>query len=255
MGAVIRAVIVDDEPPARRRIRALLAGELDVEVIAECRDGHEAFTVIAAAQPDLVFLDVQMPEVDGLAVARGIGRKAGGELPLVVFTTAHSQFAVPAFDVDAADYLLKPFDPDRFRAAVARVRERLGEIRRRGADLPEPVAPASGTYLDRVPVRIGARICLVPVEEIDYCEVEANYVRIHAGGHSYLVRETLAGMEAKLDPVRFLRIHRSLIVQTARVESLEPLFHGDYLVRLRSGARLTSGRTYRARLHQALHLG
>jgi two-component system, LytTR family, response regulator len=251
---LIRAVIVDDEPPARRRIRALLAGELDVEVIAECRDGREALTVIAAAQPDLVFLDVQMPEVDGLAVARGVGRNAGGELPLVVFTTAHSQFAVPAFDVDAVDYLLKPFDPDRFRAAVARARERLGEIRR-GADLPAPAVPAPGTYLDRLPVRMGTRICLVPVEEIEYCEAEANYVRVHTGGQSYLVRETLAGMEAKLDPARFLRIHRSLVVQVARVESLEPLFHGDYLVRLRSGARLTSGRTYRARLHQALHLG
>jgi two-component system, LytTR family, response regulator len=250
---MIRAVIVDDEPPARRRIRALLADEPDVEVIAECRDGREALTVIGAARPDLVFLDVQMPEVDGLAVARDVGRKAGGELPLVVFTTAHSQFAVPAFDVDAVDYLLKPFDPGRFRAAVARVRERLGEIRR-GPDLPGPVAPASGTYLERVPVRVGARIRLVPVEEIEYCEAEANYVRIHAGGQSYLVRETLAGMEARLDPTRFLRIHRSLIVQVARVESLEPLFHGDYLVRLRSGARLTSGRTYRARLHQALQL-
>jgi two-component system, LytTR family, response regulator len=250
---MIRAVIVDDEPPARRRVRALLAGEQDVEVIAECRDGSEALTVIAAAQPDLVFLDVQMPEVDGLAVAR-VGRKAGGELPLVVFTTAHSEFAVPAFDVDAVDYLLKPFDPDRFRAAVARARERLGQIRQ-AASLPGTATSTPASYLERVAVRIGARIRLVPVEEIDYCEAEANYVRIHTGAQSYLVRETLAGIEAKLDPARFLRIHRSLIVQVARVESLEPLFHGDYLVRLRSGARLTSGRTYRARLHQALHLG
>jgi two-component system LytT family response regulator len=250
---MIRAVIVDDEPPARRRIRALLANEQDVEVIAECRDGREALTVIPAAQPDLVFLDVQMPETDGLAVARALGRKAGGELPLFVFTTAHSQFAIPAFDVDALDYLLKPFDPDRFRAAVARARESLGVIRR-GADLPSPAPAISGTYVDRVPVRMGTRIRLVPVEDIDYCEAEANYVRLHAGGQSYLVRETLAGMEAKLDPARFLRIHRSLIVQVARVESLEPLFHGDYVVKLRSGARLTSGRTYRARLHQALHL-
>jgi two-component system LytT family response regulator len=250
---MIRAVIVDDEPPARRRVRALLAGEPDVEVIAECRDGREARTVIEEAQPDLVFLDMQMPEVDGLAVARGIGRKAGGEPPLVVVTTAHSQFAVSAFDVDAVDYLLKPFDPDRFRAAVARARERLVAIRR-GGDPPAPAAPAPGSWLDRLPVRIGAKIRLVPVEEIDYCEAEANYVRVYTGGQSYLVRETLAGMEAKLDPARFLRIHRSLIVQVARVESLEPLFHGDYLVRLRSGARLTSGRTYRARLHQALRL-
>jgi two-component system LytT family response regulator len=253
MGAVIRTVIVDDEPPARRRVRALLAGELDVEVVAECRDGREALTVIAAAQPDLVFLDVQMPEVDGLAVARGVGRKTGGELPLLVFTTAHSQFAVPAFDVEALDYLLKPFDPDRFRAAVARARERLGEIRG-GTDLPAPLPPTPGAYLERVPVRIGTRISLVPVDQINYLEAEANYVRVHADDQSYLVRETLTGMEAKLDPARFLRIHRSLIVQLGRVESLEPLFHGDYVVRLRSGARLTSGRTYRARLHQALHL-
>ena len=254
---MIRAVIVDDEPPARRRIRVLLADEPDVEVVAECRDGREALTVIGAAQPDLVFLDVQMPEVDGLAVARGVGRKAGGELPLVVFTTAHSRFAVPAFDVEAVDYLLKPFDPDRFRAAVARVRERLGGLRQAEADPAAPPAPAAapGGYMDRVPVRIGTRIQLVPVEQIDYCEADSNYVRIHAGAESYLVRETLAGMEARLDPARFLRIHRSLIVQTARVESLEPLFHGDYLVKLRSGARLTSGRTYRARLHHALHLG
>ena len=250
----IRAVIVDDEPPARRRIRALLADEADVEIVAECRDGREALTVIAAAQPDLVFLDVQMPEVDGLAVARGVGRQAGGELPLVVFTTAHSRFAVPAFDVEALDYLLKPFDRDRFRATVARVRERLGEMRRPEPEPPSPPAAGPGPFVDRVPVRIGTRIQLVPVETIDYCEAEANYVRIHAGTESYLVRDTLAGMEAKLDPARFLRIHRSLIVQTARVESLEPLFHGDYVVRLRSGARLTSGRTYRTRLHQALHL-
>jgi two-component system LytT family response regulator len=250
---MIRTVIVDDEPPARRRIRSLLTEERDVEVIAECRDGREALTVIAAAQPDLVFLDVQMPETDGLAVAHAVGRKAGGELPLVVFTTAHSQFAIPAFDVDAVDYLLKPFDPARFRAAVARARESLGLIRR-GTDRPPPAPSAPGTYIERVPVRMGTRICLVPVEEIDYCEAEANYVRLHAGGQSYLVRDTLAGMEARLDPARFLRIHRSLIVQLARVESLEPLFHGDYLVKLRSGARLTSGRTYRARLHQALHL-
>jgi two-component system LytT family response regulator len=250
---MIRAVIVDDEPPARRRIRALLADELDVEVVAECRDGREALTVIAAAQPDLVFLDVQMPETDGLEVARGVGRQAGGELPLVVFTTAHSQFAIPAFDVDAIDYLLKPFDPDRFRAAVARARESLGMIRG-ASDLPASVASAPGSFIERVPVRTGARIRLLPVEDIDYCQAEANYVRLHAGEQSYLVRETLAGIEAKLDPARFLRIHRSLIVQVARVESLEPLFHGDYLVRLRSGARLTSGRTYRARLHQALHL-
>ena len=250
---MIRAVIVDDEPPARRRIRALLANEQDVEVIAECRDGREALTVITTAQPDLVFLDVQMPETDGLAVARGIGRQAGGELPLVVFTTAHSEFAVPAFEVDALDYLLKPFDPERFRAAVARARDSLGVIRR-GADLPAPAADVPGSYVERMPVRIGARICLLPVEEIEYCEAESNYVRLHAGGQSYLVRETLAGMEAKLDPARFLRIHRSLIVQVAQVESLEPLFHGDYMVKLRSGARLTSGRTYRARLHRALHL-
>ncbi|HEX6434775.1 MAG TPA: response regulator, partial [Gemmatimonadales bacterium] len=138
---MIRAVIVDDEPPARRRIRALLTDERDVEVIAECRDGREALTVIAAAQPDLVFLDVQLPETDGLAVARDVGRKAGGELPLVVFTTAHSQFAIPAFDVNAVDYLLKPFDPDRFRAAVARARESLGVIRR-GADLAALGDPA-----------------------------------------------------------------------------------------------------------------
>ena len=240
MSALIRAVIVDlDTVPHQ-------AGH------AECRDGREALSVINEAQPDLVFLDVQMPETDGLAVARGVSRKGGGELPLVVFTTAHSQFAIPAFDVDALDYLLKPFDPDRFRAAVARARESLG-VMRREADVTAPAA-RSGTYVDRLPVRMGTRICLVPVEEIDYCEAEANYVRLHSGGQSYLVRETLTGIEGKLDPARFLRIHRSLIVQVARVESLEPLFHGDYLVKLRSGARLTSGRTYRARLHRALHL-
>lgn len=256
MTARIRALIVDDEPPARRRIRDLLEDEPDVEVVGECRDGAQAIATIEAVRPDLVFLDVQMPEAGGFEVVRALGAE---RLPAVVFVTAYDQYAVQAFEVHALDYLLKPFDRERFRAAVRRAREALRRPAEAGADprllaLLEELRP-SARGLDRIPVRTGSRIRLVPVDEVDYFRAETNYVRLHLGERSHLVRDTLTGLEARLDPARFLRVHRSLIVNLARIREVEPLFAGEYVLTLHDGTRLTSGRSYRARIKEALHLG
>ena len=251
----IRALIVDDEPPARRRIRDLLEAEEDVEVVGECRDGRQAIATIESVRPDLVFLDVQMPEAGGFEVVEALGPE---RLPVVVFVTAYDQYALKAFEVHALDYLLKPFDRERFHAALQRVREELRRPREGGIDpriaaLLEELRPAP-RRLERIPVRTGARIRLVPVEEIDYLRAETNYVRLHVGERSHLVRDTLSGLEARLDPACFLRIHRSLIVNLSRVREVEPLFAGEYVVVLRDGTKLTSGRSFRARIQEALGL-
>ncbi len=251
----IRALIVDDEPPARRRIRDLLEAEPDVEVVGECRDGRQAIATIEAVRPDLVFLDVQMPEAGGFEVVEALGPE---RLPVVVFVTAYDRYAVQAFEVHALDYLLKPFDRERFAAAVQRAREELRRPREAGVDprivaLLEELRPAA-RRLDRIPVRVGARIRLVPADEVDYFQAETNYVRLHVGKASHLVRDTLAGLEARLDPARFLRIHRSLVVNLSRVREVEPLFAGEYVLTLADGTRLTSGRSFRARIQEALHL-
>ncbi|HEX2190561.1 MAG TPA: LytTR family DNA-binding domain-containing protein [Longimicrobiaceae bacterium] len=255
MTGKIRALIVDDEPPARRRIRDLLEDEPDVEVVGECGDGAQAVAAIEAARPELVFLDVQMPEGGGFEVVRALGPE---RLPAVVFVTAYDRYAVQAFEVHALDYLLKPFDRERFRAAMQRARDALRRPAAGGPDprllaLLEELRPAP-RGLDRIPVRIGPRIRLVPVDEVDYFRAETNYVRLHLGDRSHLVRDTLSGVEARLDPARFLRVHRSLIVNLARVREVEPLFAGEYVLTLQDGTRLTSGRSFRARIQEALNL-
>jgi two-component system, LytTR family, response regulator len=255
----IRAIIADDEPPARRRIRALLQGEEDVEVVAECRDGREAIAAVEAQAPDLLFLDVQMPEADGFDVVAALGAE---RLPAVVFVTAYDEYALRAFEVHALDYLLKPFDRERFRAALDRARGEVrrhrqrtagdGEVDRRVQDLIESLRAPGAGYLRRIPVRSGGRIRFVEAEEIDYLEAEGNYVRIHAGERSFLIRDSLGDLETRLDPARFLRIHRGTIVRTDRIREMEPLFRGEYLIVLESGARVQSSRRCRAKLHQAL---
>lgn len=255
MTGKIRVLIVDDEPPARRRIRDLLEEEPDVDVVGECRDGAQAVATLEAVAPDLVFLDVQMPEMDGFEVVRALGPE---RVPAVVFVTAYDRYAVQAFEVHALDYLLKPFDRERFRAAVQRAREALRRPPEAGPDprvlaLLETLQPPPH-YPDRIPVRSGPRIRLVPVDEVDYFRAEDNYVRLCVGERSHLVRETLAGLEARLDPARFLRIHRSLIVNRSRIREVEPLFAGEYVVTLADGTRLTSGRSFRDRIRDALHL-
>jgi two-component system LytT family response regulator len=245
----MRILIVDDEPLACERIRTLLAAESDVEIVGECHDGRSALSAIAALSPDLVFLDVQMPEMDGFAVLQSI---EPGRMPAVIFVTAFDQYAIRAFEVCALDYLLKPFDRERFARALARGR---AEYRSRGAgDLDTRLKNAleewnnRRKYLDRLVIRSGGRVFFLRVEELDWIEAAGNYVRLHAGTEEHLYRETMARLESSLDPEKFVRIHRSAIVNVDRVKELHPLFRGDYTVILRDGRELTLSKAYRDRL-------
>jgi two-component system LytT family response regulator len=246
----IRAAIVDDEPLARRRIRNLLAEVEDIDVTAECANGRDAIESIEESLPDLLFLDIQMPEVDGFDVLQAIGI---GRVPAVIFVTAFDQFALRAFEAHALDYLLKPFDDERFEAALQRARERIrqrqgGELDRRLQALLDNVRGDQG-YLRRIVVPSGHRNIFVRAEQIDWIEAERNYVRLHVGGKAYLLRENLTHIASALDPAMFCRIHRSTIVNIDRIQSVEALFHGEYLVVLHDGTKLTSGRSYRGSLH------
>lgn len=247
----LRALIVDDEAVARRRIKRLLQREPDIAVVGEAADGRAAVEAIRAQAPDVVFLDVQMPEFDGFGVIAEVGRA----LPAIVFVTAHDDYALRAFDVHAVDYLLKPFTPERFAETVARVR-----ARREGGDPEWPARVAAlverlsarTRYLARIPARAGDRIRLVDVREIDCIIAGGNYVRLMAGGREHLLRDTMEGLLAELDPRQFVRIHRSAIIQIDRVREFKPLPSGDCTVILRDGTSLTLSRTYRERVNQAL---
>jgi len=233
----VRAVIVDDEPLARARLRRLLGAHADVEVVAECGDGRAAIETVRSRRPELLFLDIHMPELDGFAVLAALVDPAAA----LVFVTAYERHAARAFDADAVDYLVKPFDAARLARALERVRNR------------EPaVAPASLPV--RLPVRTGERIELLDVDAIDYLVADGNYIAIHAGGREHLVRETLSAMARRLDPAQFVRIHRSRIVRLDRIHAIEPLFHGEYRLTLHDGTHLTSARGYRDSLRVALGL-
>jgi two-component system, LytTR family, response regulator len=254
---LLRAVIADDEPLARARLRRLLGHEPDVDVIAECATGDEAADAMRRARPDVLFLDVQMPDVDGFAA---LNRVPPAERPWIVFVTAHSMHAVRAFEEQALDYLLKPVSAERLHDAVGRVRQRLVESAPpappASAAVPTPPTPPAPPreYPARLAVPIGSRLRFIATEDIDYISAAANYAEIHIGGHAFVLRETMASLEARLDPRAFLRIHRSRIVRLAAIEDIEPLASGQYVVRLKSGIRLTSGRSYRALLQEALGL-
>jgi two-component system, LytTR family, response regulator len=248
----IRVLIVDDEPPARSKLRRFLAGEPEVEVVGEAESGADAVAAIEALRPDLVFLDVQMPGLDGFGV---LAELAGEALPGVVFVTAFDEYALRAFEVNAVDYVLKPFDAERFRSALARAKERLrqagaAELDRRLRAVLAQVRPPP-EYLERLLVRSGERAFFLELSEVSWIAAEQNYVRLHAAGTSHLVRGTLAALEERLDPRRFLRIHRSTIVNAAHVRELRPWSHGDYRVVLRDGTELTLSRRYRDRLPEA----
>jgi two-component system LytT family response regulator len=239
-------MIVDDEAPARRRIRRLLATEPDLVVAGEYGDGLSAVAGIQALQPDLVFLDVQMPERDGFAVVNAL---PPGGLPAILFVTAYDQYALRAFDVHAVDYLLKPFTRDRFRTALSRARERIA-LRSADPALAQLAATlrARPVYLSRLPVRTAGRTIFVDLGAVDWLEAADNYVRLHVRQREYLVRDTLAAIEARIDPDRFVRIHRSAIVQVDRITEIRPTSHGDAEVSLRDGAQLAVSRTFRERL-------
>lgn len=252
----LRALIVDDEPLAREGIRLHIEQQKDFEIVGECGDGDEALAAIREQAPDVVFLDIQMPGRDGFGVLDAL---AGTTLPLIVFVTAYDQFALQAFEAHALDYLLKPFDDERFRKAIDRVRTQLRGQKRR--DLDSRIAQLLADirdrprYFERLVVRSGGRILILRVDDIDWIEAAANYVKLHVGPRVYLLRETMNRLEEKLDPARFIRIHRSTIVRVDRIRELEPLFQGDYLVILHDGSRLTSSRSYRDKLQEALNVG
>src|SRR5262245_56182244 len=247
----IRTLIVDDEPLARERIVDMLAGDAEVAIIGECGDGLAAVAAVEAHKPDLVFVDVQMPELDGFGVLEEIE-----QTPVIIFVTAYDQYALRAFEVHALDYLLKPFDRERFDKALQRAkhqveRERAGTMNRELvallADLKSRPKP-----LERLVIKAGGRVFFLRVDEIDWIEAAANYVKLHAGGEAHLLRETINGLAAKLDPDKFLRVHRSIIVNLERVKEIQPWFHGDYVIIMQDGAQLTSSRNYREQLRKLL---
>lgn len=240
---------MDDEPLARDRTRQLLEAEPDVEIVGECASGEDAVELIEGAAPDLVFLDVQMPGMDGFAVLEKI---SPDRLPAVVFVTAHDAHALKAFGVRALDYLLKPFDGERLRESLERVRERLRSEAPRAfqqrllsllADMKSRARRG-----DRVVIRSGGRLSFLKPDEIDWIQAEGNYLRIHAAQRSHILRDTMSGIEARLDPSRFVRIHKSTIVNIERIREIQPLFNGAYSVLLRDGTRLTWSRGYREQL-------
>ncbi|MGH7663187.1 MAG: LytR/AlgR family response regulator transcription factor [Gemmatimonadaceae bacterium] len=257
----IRSLIVDDEPLARSRIRRLVGMDREIEIVAECANGREAVEAVRKHSPDLLILDVQMPELDGFGVLARIDPE---KMPAVIFVTAFDQYAVQAFEVHALDYVLKPFDADRFRSALQRAKTHIGGggaaannqrlaslIEQLTADqktLEDIIARSSGQHLDRLMLRSDGRVFFVKVDQIDWIEAAGNYVRIHAGSNAFLLRETMNAVETRLDPERFLRIHRSTIVQLDRVREMQPWFSGEYVVIMKDGTQLKLSRGYRDRL-------
>lgn len=250
----IRALIVDDEPLARDGVRMRLEVQPDVCIVGECRNGREAVAAILRDAPDLVYLDVRMPRMDGFAVIEAVGAE---RMPHVIFVTAYDEYALHAFEVNALDYLLKPVDGGRFVAALDRARDR---IRTRSlpmltAQLQQAIETLRGerSYLDWLFVKSAGRIVSVDVDSVDWVEAADNYVRIHVGRVSHLLPSSMSRLEARLDPRRFLRVHRSTMVNLARITELQPMFHGEYRIVLRDGTQLSSGRKYGKRLQELVH--
>lgn len=251
--ATIRALIVDDEPLAREGIALRLTRHPDIEVVGAIGRPSEAVSAIKRLAPDLLFLDVQMPGMSGFDVLRKTGLES---VPVVVFVTAHDQYALDAFRAHAMDYLLKPVDDDRFDDALDRARRQLasrrdGETARRLHELLAESGPTA-VFQDRLPIKDGNGIRFVAVDEIERIQADGDYVRLHTMGKSHLVREKLGELERSLDPKRFLRIHRSAIVRLASIVEVQPYFHGEYIIVTRSGARVKVSRTYRDALSRAL---
>ena len=241
----LTTLLVDDEPLAREGLRMLLSQDPDVSAIHEAKDGVEAVAAILNTRPDLVFLDVQMPEMDGFSVVREVGAE---RMPAVVFVTAHDQYAIQAFEINAIDYLLKPVTGERFVRALARAKARLGarpadEANRQILSLLETIA-SPRRYMSRLAVRTAGKTIFVDIEDVDWIEAAENYVQLHAGRAAHLIHVPMNTFEKSLDPEIFLRIHRSVIVNVKRIKELQPALHGEYVITLSSGVRLQSGRTY-----------
>ena len=260
----IRALIIDDEPVARQSIRVLLRNDPDVSVVGECANGPSALESIRRESPDLLFLDVQMPGMNGFEVLKALKQE---RLPAIIFTTAYDQYALKAFEVHALDYLLKPFDDDRFAESLSRAKSlivgnKMEDMSRQLLDLLERFElkerlahqplPRADRYLSRFMIKSAGRLVVLDAALVDWIEAEGNYVSIHAEGKRHLLREKMSTLETQLDPSRFARIHRSTIIRTDRIKSLKPLFNGDYVVTMQDGKEFTLSRTYRERVLAAL---
>jgi two-component system LytT family response regulator len=249
----IRVLLVDDEPLAREMLREMLQNDSQVVIVGESCNGREALEAIRVHSPDVLFLDVQMPEVGGFEVLASLGKE---KIPHVIFVTAYDQYAVRAFEVHALDYLLKPFDQERFDAAWQRAKAQILRDRATGMDqrivsLLEELK-AGKKYLERLVIKANGRIYFLETNEIDWIEAEGNYVSVHSAKKSHLLRETISSLESQLDPKKFVRIHRSSIVRIDQIQELQPWFHGEYRIILHDGTQLTLSRNHRDKLQGAL---
>jgi two-component system LytT family response regulator len=261
-GKKIRTLIVDDEPLARRNIRVLLEDDPEIELVGECGSGADALKMIQKNPPDLLFLDIQMPLMNGFEVLEKIDAE---RIPAIVFVTAFDQYAIKAFEVHALDYLLKPFDDARFEKALKQAKTQIeqreiNQLSKRLVRLLEdrdgqPAKARASVYLSRLMVKSASRVFFLKVDEIDWIEAADYYVKLHVGRKSHLLRETMGDMEAKLDPDKFLRIHRSAIVNLDRVKEMHTHFNGEYLVILHDGTQLKLSRSRREQLQQLLNAG
>ena len=260
MSGKIKTLIVDDEPLARRNLRLLLSKDPQIEILDECRNGREAVKAINTLSPDLIFLDIQMPEMDGFDVLAHVGPE---NIHAIIFVTAFDQYALKAFDVHALDYLLKPFDDERFAHALQRAKTQIEarEINRLSKRLlalleeresERKTPPEQSSYLTRVMIKAAGRVVLLKVDEIDFIEADGNYAKLHVGRKAHLLREKMNDLEGQLDPARFVRIHRSVIVNLDRIKEMHPHFNGDYIVVLEDGRQLRLSRTRREHLEAKL---
>lgn len=242
MSKKIQAVIVDDEPLALKRISELLKKDQEIEIVAKCKNGKEAIKEINAKRPQLVFLDIQMPEIVGFEVLKNLD----ADLHIsVIFVTAYDEFALKAFEVNAVDYLLKPFKNERFYESIERAKQDIRLNRKTDFEALLETVETKKTTISRLMVKSSGRYLFLKTEEIDWIESAGNYVRIHFGKDNYLTRETMINMEKKLDPNIFFRIHRSLIINVDKIKEIEQWFHGDYQITMYNGKKLTMSRNYK----------
>jgi two-component system LytT family response regulator len=248
----MRVIVADDESLARDKLRLMLASEPGIQVVAECGNGAETLEALSSYKPELLFLDIKMPDLDGFQV---LNKAAEGHMPIVIFTTAYDQHAVKAFEAHALDYLLKPFDCERLRQAVDRARNELlkandREATQRILQYLSDTRPASVGR--RLIIRAGGRVVFLSFDEIDWVEAAANYVRIYVGKQGYLLRRGIGEIADRLDPLQFIRIHRSAIVNVQKIKELQPVNSGEYIVVLKDGKELSCSRGYRAGLQQLI---
>lgn len=240
----LRVLLVDDEPLIRKGLRHALRDVPDVEIVGECGSGVEAVEEISRQRPDLVMLDVQMPDCSGLDVVREVGSK---DMPAVIFVTAYDDYAVSAFDLNAVDYVLKPFEEERLRESIDRARQRISQVNQAvlAQRLEALLESQTHKWAERLVVRNGDRYEFVASDSIDWIESANNYIQLHCGPKQYLLGETMTNLESRLDPAKFVRIHRGRIVNVKRIAAVHPLFSGTYAVELEGGVRITSGRQYK----------